>query len=282
MFQFLVILLSSFLSLQSLAQEFQSHYDIETAKARCTQSYDKSQKLYSNNFKWGYTLLEMEDKFYEIYDSGKRLNFHANYNKNEDAFYLYLNRSTLAPVKINEQFIESVTRQIEIAIAKGYSDFVFFPDMGHSHLYIPQEKWDTDYANFKGFAKNMPLLYEKMLADPEMKPLYHLTEQLQMLDHNNHPIEDDILKFKYWHRNFLGKNDTSHFHEIHRAPKDEKYNTVRKIKDHKLWSAGFAVSASEQGCFPYRDKDGNTRYFDISLHDPEFDPSQMSVEDFGR
>lgn len=256
-----------------------THFNLDEAKKRCQSNPDDSEKVYFNDFQWGYTLLEMEDKFHEIYDSGKRLSYHVQYRPETDKFYLQF-ESSLKPkrfLEIDANFIASVTRQIEVALEKGFADFVFFPDMGHSHLYFSKDHWDEHYAEFDKNHANQHKLYEKMFADPEMKPLYHLTEQLQMVDEDKVPLDDPILQYKYWNRNFLGKNDQSTHYEIHVAH-GASYNTVKNIENHEDWSAGFAVSASNKGCFPYRDKDGKTRYFDISLKDPEYDTSQNSGE----
>ena len=55
-------------------------------------------------------------------------------------------------------------------------------------------------------------------------------------------------------------------------------NTVCALEGYVNWSAGFAVSASRRGCFPYRDVEGRTRYFDISLYDPSCHPSTYLLD----
>lgn len=251
---------------------------MEVAKERCQSHYSESKEVYMNDFKWGVTLLEMSDKFEEIYSSGKRLYMHTNYDKDKKEFVTYLNRKDGLPVTLTENFIKSVTNHIEVAIANGFADYVFFPDMGHTHLYFPQSHWDSEYGNFDKSSKNQPNLYKKMLSDPKMKALYHLAEQLKMQDENKKVLKDKTLFFKYWHRNFVGMNDGTKNYQIEVAEEGALYNTVKNMDEHDSWSAGIAVSASEKGCFPYIDKDGNTRYFDIGLVDPRYDPNQNSGE----
>jgi hypothetical protein len=41
---------------------------------------------------------------------------------------------------------------------------------------------------------------------------------------------------------------------------------VTGLPGHRDWSAGFNISASQDGCFAYQHK-GQTIYFDLSLHD---------------
>ncbi len=253
-------------------------FNIEEAKIRCQTHFSQSPEIFAQDFSWGYTLLEMADKFEEIYDSGKRLFMHSQYDPQTDQFSIFFDGKKQLPVPITESFIKNVTLQIEVAIDKGYADYVFFPDMGHSHLYFPEDHWQAQYTGENEPPKPRSNLYKKMFADPKLRPLYHLTEQLKMQNEDKTLIEDEILIFKYWHRNFVGTNDGSGNYQIEVAPPEKLYNTVSSIEGHHSYSAGFAVSASKDGCFPYTDKDGVTRYFDIGLNDPRYDPSQTGGE----
>jgi hypothetical protein len=225
-----------------------------------------------NEFKWGFSLLEMENKFNEIYESGKRIQMHVNYDEDLDSFVLYYGSyENPSKLKITENFINSIRTQIETSIKNGFSDFVFFPDMGHSHLYFKNDYWQKNYIN-KFETKNIYKQYEAMFKDPELYVLYHLTEQLQMLDEDKKPI-NDLLEFKYLNRNFMARNDESDFFEIKHFDEPGKYNTVGEVEGFTRWGQGFSVSASKNGCFPYIDKNGETRYFDIGIADPRQDPN---------
>lgn len=250
----------------------QTYYNIQEAKQRCGTHYSNSQEVYFSDFSWGYSLQSMENKFEEIYESGKRIGYHSQYNEQEQSFYVFLKRSQVHPVKIDENFIFNVTRQIERAIENGYAEFPFFPDMGHTHLYFPIDHWNNVYEPMDSSPSVQYLRYEKMLSDKKMHPLYHLSEQLQVLNENADPI-NELLAFRYWNRNYLGTNDGSSQFSIHQAPPENSYNTVRNIDGNSRWGAGFIISASHLGCFPYKDKNGQRRYFDISLHDPGVDPN---------
>lgn len=279
MFKILVIL-TILAPAFSWAQGNQTGFNWEQAKIRCTTHYKDSPELFMGTFSWGYSLLEMEDKFNEVYDSGERIFLHAHYDRQEDHFFAWLDDKPDQAVKLTEAFVKSVTLQIETSLSRGYASFVFFPDMGHSHLYFPEEHWQKVYAKADTSPANRQQHYENMLADPAMRPLYHLTEQLQMMDENKDLIDDQILKFKYWNRNFLGYNNSTTDYSIEVAPKEEKYNTVKSIDGYHSWSAGFAISASKDGCFPYRDKNGQIRFFDIALKDPRYDPKTSGGWDF--
>ena len=246
-----------------------SAFSIKESKNRCAYNEFDRKKVYKKDFKLFYNQNDMDYAFNELYFSEKRLDYHAYYDMKYDSFYLqYTYDKFTIPVKITENFIKSVTFHIETALKHGYANFVFFPDMGHAHLYFRQDHWNDQYATVDFSYKNMAKMYEKMLADTSMQPLYHLSEGLKMLNNNNEVLDDPSLSFKYWNRNFLGKNNGTSEYAIHIVPDVTRYNTVCSLKGYTNWSAGFAVSASQLGCFPYRDREGRIRYFDISLYDP--------------
>ena len=142
---------------------------------------------------------------------------------------------------------------VETALREGYAHFVFFPDMGHAHLYFPADHWRKAYASAESILQSLEALYEKMLADP-------------------------VLRHKYWNRNLLCRNNGTDEHEVMVVADRSRYNTVCALEGYVNWSAGFAVSASRRGCFPYRDVEGRTRYFDISLYDPSCHPSTYLLD----
>ena len=251
-----------------------SAFNLEEAKQRCRTHHTQSKKLYRNTYHWGYSLEEMAATFAQIYIAENRLPYHADYNEEKQCFLLYYPTSKSArPLVATANFIKSVTLHIETAIEQGYASSVFFPDMGHAHLYSPLDHWRKEYAYFDDSFYDSAEFYEKVLADEHMRPLYHLSEQLQMIDDKGQVMNDALLRHKYWHRNFFARNNGTAEYEILLAPDEKRYNTVCSLKDHMNWSAGFVVSANARGCFPYRDNDGTTRYFDISIFDPGYDPA---------
>ena len=245
---------------------------MELARTRCLAHFSQSEELHYDEFIGSYTLPEMSDKFESIYESGKRLFMHANYEPEQEAFFLYMDPYMGAekprPVAITENFIKSVTLHIETALQEGFADFVFFPDMGHSHLYFPEEHWDNFYRPMDLSYKNKHNIYEKFLADPKMRALYHLGEKLRFHDQDREALKDSVLSFKYWNRNFVGQNDGTRTHSVPVIQNRKEYNTVRSLPDYHVYGQGYAISASHKGCFPYVDKDGKTRFFDIGFFDP--------------
>ncbi len=255
--------------------------DLEESKLRCLENHLESKEIYMNDFHWELTLLEMEDLFLSVYETGRRLPLHSHFDVETGEFLLFkVTSQGTKTLNMSPDFIANVASQIEVALEKGFADYVFFPDMGHAHLYFPANHWQAEYNQFNFSSANQHKLYAKMLSDTKMRPLYHLAEQLQLVDKKtNQVLEDDILNFKYWHRNFVGFNDGSENYDIYIAPPTQNFNTVTSIDEHQSWSAGFSVHANSKGCFAYKDKEGVKRYFDISLEDVKYDPKSQSAND---
>lgn len=249
-----------------------SGFDLEASKARCAPAPIDEPIVYNSDFRWSYTLEEMSQRFDEIYNSGKRLDARAYYDQHTDSFYLtFRHNEELLRVKIDENFIRSVTRHIEVALENKYAEHIFFPDMGHSHLYFEESHWNKDYANIPGPAQYNEH-YQKMLNDPMMRALYHTAEQLKMKEKDSAIFYSAHHEFRFWHRNPVGDNKSSDHLQIYTDPKHIA-NSVGELPGHHSWSSGYNISSSKNGCFSYI-KDGKILYFDISLYDLPMDPSK--------
>lgn len=231
--------------------------------ARCTPPAEDEEVLYSNDFHWNYTRDEMAARADEIYVSGKRLAERARFDEASSDLLLPMIDQWGGPVVLSRRLVENVTAHIEIALEKGYADHVFFPDMGHSHYFMPQALWDAEYAG--GPLDQISARYARMIDDPELLVLYHTAEQLQMLDENDQVLPDPGIAWRHQTRNVVGDNDGQGRIELLQNP-DSKANTARDYADHYYYGAGFNVSASEHGCFPYV-HDGELRWYDLSLSD---------------
>jgi len=234
-------------------------------EGRCSPQSDNEPILYTNDFKWYFTMPEMAAKYEEIYNSGKRLWRRAYFDPQSGEFILPYDRDRGGDVILSRRAIVSIRRHIENALKQGYVQFVFFPDMGHSHFFISEKIWKERYSQIP--ISNMNLIYQGLLADPNLKVLYHTAEQLHMLDENKKPINDHRIQWRFYTRNIVGDNEGMGALEIHFAvdPKNVA-NTFRDYPGHHYWSAGFNISASKDGCFPFK-VNGKTYYFDISLFD---------------
>jgi hypothetical protein len=233
---------------------------LDEAKRRCAKPLEGEPVVYSSDFKWGVTFAEMKQKFEEIYQTDKRLLNRAYYDPNQNSFVLPF-RGGPQVVKIGETFIRSVTRHIERGLQLKYMNFVFFPDMGHSHVHVPQKYYDEVLAPIKEFH----LLYEKMLNEPTVKFLYHTAEQLNMVGEDKMPLPDRFLQWRLYTRNLVGYNDGGNTIETLFEPESD-HNTARGEEGYRYWGGGFNIHASKNGCFAYKQAD-QTYYFDISLDD---------------
>jgi hypothetical protein len=234
---------------------------------RCGPPAEDEPILHANEFSWGYDREGMAARFDAIYASGMRLVDRAYYEEETGTFVLTTSEAWGKRVTMPKRLIENVSRHIGRALKLGYVDQVFFPDMGHSHFFIPDERWESDYASVP--VPQMADRYTRLLDDPDLLVLYHTAEQLQMLDENDQLLPDPWVQWRFFTRNLVGDNDGHTRLEILRDD-ESKANTARDYPGHHYFGAGFNISASENGCFPY-EQDGETRWFDLSLSDLPYD-----------
>jgi len=240
---------------------------------RCARPAEDEPILYSSDFIWDYSPETMASRFEEIYASDKRLKNRAYFDLERGGFVLPHLAAWGGDVVLPKRLIENVRRHIEKALSRGYAEFVFFPDMGHSHLFIPQEHWDERYAGVP--VAEMSARYSDLFADPELKVLYHTAEQLTMVDENEELLDDRHVRWRFFTRNPVGDNAYLSRMDLLHEPTHSR-NTSRKLEGHHYLSAGFNMSASKQGCFPFVHK-GVTMWFDISLKDLEPESSGGAV-----
>ncbi|MGE3263393.1 MAG: hypothetical protein AB7K68_16565 [Bacteriovoracia bacterium] len=237
------------------------------AGRRCEKPAKEEPVVYSNEFHWGQNRSDMQKNFEMIYESGKRLLGRAYYN---EASHGYEMSAPYGVVKVDPKFIASVTRHLEISLQRGYAEQIFFPDMGHSHFYIPEKEWPALAAE-----QSRSKLYEKLFALRSLKILYHTAEQLQVKpgERSEGPFpQDPVLLWRYFSRNvFADNNGGENVGILFRGP--QGYNSVGEVEGYNLYSAGFYVSASKDGCFPYSFK-GKTYYFDLAIEEMPYDNSK--------
>ena len=231
--------------------------------------------LYSNAFIWGYTPELMRERFDEVYASGVRLDGRAYWDPDREMFVLPHNENWGGEVVLSQRLIENVRRHIEQALALGYVDHIFFPDMGHSHFFIPLEHYQDTYAGWE--VARLSEMYTLMLDDPSLLVLYHTAEQLQAIDEDDNVLADRHIGWRFFTRNLVGDNDGQQLFLIRNL--EHSANTARNLDGHYYHGAGFSISATETGCFPYL-HDGTVHWFDLSLADLPRDPDE--VIDYGR
>lgn len=242
------------------------------ARPGCQKENANDPKLFSSDFHWGMSLDELVENFQKFYSSPKRLAKRGYWNPQQKSLILPFDSNRGGDVKITPRFARQIAQHIEAAYEKTYIDGVFFPDMGHSHLLIPQRIWDGYYSKFE--VKDFARQFKEMFEDPRIKIVYHTAEQLKTRDDQDNLTQDPRTLFRYQTRNLIGSNRGAVPLELGQAP-DSKYNTIGEVPGYYWWGAGFNLSANEKGCFSYR-KDGKEYFFDLSIYDLE--PENMSDE----
>lgn len=252
----LFILSLSFVSNSIYAKGEVDQNWLKQATARCAPS--NHDVLYRNEMKWKMSLSEASELYAKLYSSEKRLQHRFYYSASEKAFK---GKSPIsdAEVRIPIEFLFSLKRHVEEALRLEYAQWVFFPDMGHNHFFLPQKTYDA----ISGLPRAQML--EAMLGAPELKVLYHTFEQLRAKDDEGSLLPDSWTQWRYYTRNIIGDNQGLGALEIHKNLTGN-YNTVSDYEDFKYWGAGVNISANKDGCFAF-EHDGQVSYFDVSFYD---------------
>lgn len=232
----------------------------------CKRPDAGEQFVIQGDFHWNMSLEEIIAKEVEIRASGRRLKGRAFIGEGGRVVMpIEIYGKGERQVVLSDRFIESITKQVEKAFERGYVNALIFPDMGHSHLFIPKAFYESELSKLG--ASNFDILYQKVFDNPETKILYHTAEQLQMVDEDKMPINNRTLQWRFYTRNIVGDLAAQGSIDlIHEA--NSSHNTARNYKDdqYRYWGAGFNISTSKDGCFSY--KVGNqTYYYDLSFQD---------------
>jgi hypothetical protein len=251
------------------AKQLTNEDKIAIAKERCTPKTVEEGVLYNNAFKGFNRSIEDLDSMYpEIYNSVDRLVNRVGYFEDTQSF---VSKDTFTKTETQvvfpESLITAVTLQVENSLRLNYVKYVFFPDMGHTHLFIPQGYYETEMSQVRGFFPSL----EVALKAPGLKLLYHTAEQLEMIDDEKKVLADRYLQWRFYTRNPTG--DLRGNIEIlsDYDPEQGGHNTVRNLEGYKYYS-GFNISANKDGCFPFQDKTGAIQYFDLSAWDLPYQP----------
>ncbi len=203
---------------------------------------------------------KMTDKFKRLYEGEKRLWRRFYYDPEQKVI---LTPGYKRSVVVPNDFINSVKNHIEMALKRKYANFAFFPDMGHSHFFIPQKQWQDVYNKIP--VGDRDTYTETFMSDKQLRILYHTAEQLKLIDEEKNVLPEKFLQWRYYSRNIIGFNrGLADLMEVLLNPNLAGYNTVREYEDYKYWGAGFYLHANKNGCFEYKTADGETQYFDLS------------------
>lgn len=265
--QLKVILLGGVLSIISLAAKADDEW---MNLKNCLPGSNAHQQLYATDFKWGYTVDELLHKWHEVYEGPKRLAKRAYWDSNLQKIVLPYDQSRGGHVTISTPFIKGVKTTIEQALALKVIEGVFFPDMGHSHLLIPDQKYEKWNRRFE--INQMSQLYEAMFTDQDTLYVYHTAEQLKFLDDKQNVQPDEYSQFRHKTRNIIASHQANSSIRFGQNP-DSPANTLNGLSGFKWWGGGFNLSANQEGCFAYQ-MDGKTYYYDISLYDLSYPEGQ--------
>ncbi len=235
--------------------------DWDLVAQRCGPPAQDEPVVFADDFRWGYNLEDMSKRFEEMYASRKRLKDRAYYDQASGRFILPITETWGGEAELSTRLIQNLRMHIEKALARGYAEFIFFPDMGHSHFFIPQAHWDAEYRDMP--AAEYGKLYARLFADPQLKVLYHTAEQLEQLDEDDHLLPNRHMQWRFFTRNPVGDNDFAGRVDLLHEP-DSKANTARDYPGHHYFGGGFGFTATADGCFPYV-HNGTVMYFDISM-----------------
>lgn len=235
---------------------------------RCKPLSSEEQTLYSSDFRWGMDLVEMLQRWTAISQSPKRLGRRAYWDAEKKILKLPYESFRGGDIEVSETFIQTIARHIDQAFLKQYIDAVFFPDMGHSHLLIPQQLMTDIYSKYP--VPQMSSFYRDVFRDSRIKVLYHTAEQLQTLDEAGQVLKDPHIQWRHHSRNIAGSLTPSAELEVLQNPASNA-NTVSEVPGYFWWGAGFNLSAHKDGCFEYSQA-GHRFFFDLSMYDLEPDP----------
>lgn len=193
--------------------------------------------------------------FETIYDDPRRLR--GRFYKNDSGQILHRWRDT--EVVIPGEFVSRLTERIENALALQYADHLYYADLGHAHLLLPQT------VAPQALEREGDQLLRSALASLDLGFLFHTAELYKLragTAMNGELTSDPWLQWRYHSRNFFADARNPLLTVLFQPP--PQYNTVRAIEGYRAVTEVY-FSANKNGCFTYR-QNGRTYYFDISLN----------------
>ena len=233
---------------------------IQIAKTRCAPPQSSDPILYADVFKGQFTEDQMKELYDDVYRSPDRLINRVGFEFDGR----FVSRDLKDPkdfTVFNEEAIKGVIRQVEAVLKHDHARYIFFPDMGHSHFFIPLDYYESQMAGQSlGIKKAQTVAMEA----PGLKILYHVAEKLIMTNEDKTLINDMDVQWRFHTRNpTLDLKGNVQILKDHSTPGS---NTARNLEGYRYY-AGFNISANENGCFPFETPEGEVKYFDLSAWD---------------
>lgn len=262
----LVLIILQIVSVQqSLASNLTVDEKIEIAKNRCAPPTENEPVLYAETFSGDFTTEEMAELYEKVYKSDDRLLNRVGFHPDSKNFISIDKNDTETHTVFAEKAIKGVILQVEEILKRDYARHVFFPDLGHSHLYIPQDYFKESMRNVSTGPRHA---LELALKAPGLNMLYHTAEKLRVLDEDRQLLNERDLQWRFYVRNPTG-DLLGNIKVLKNFELDKGHNTVSGeafMPGYKYYF-GFNISANKDGCFPFETPKGKLMYFDLSAWD---------------
>jgi hypothetical protein len=232
---------------------------------RCTPANDRESGRYSSEREGAWPTALMPAEFERTYAESKRLSRRIFYAPEASEFLsgedyargLPSGSASPMPPRIPKRFLMNMVRHIEAAISAGYAQWVMWEDMGHGHIFIPQDL-ATECSQLSAGAR-----IERILSDERTLVLYHTAEEIDLRPGANNP-PDPAVRFRLENRNVVGDNHEGAIF-IRQNWEGPSTNTVRQIPGYvEITDMLLILQAHRDGCFTYRDGSRQLR-FDVRL-----------------
>ncbi len=177
----------------------------------------------------------LKRRYEKLINGPKRLRRRMSYDGKN--FYI---PSTEGSIKITKDFLNKLAHQVEMAIEIKSAELIYYPDMGHAHLYMPEG--------------NELMSLEEALSSPDLVTLFHTAEQLMMKDGRMPRDSKDYRQLRYRTRNLIGHFDDTGALEMVYAFGNKAFNTIHDIPTvlkHKRKYSTLYFSAHPHGCLTF-------------------------------
>jgi hypothetical protein len=211
-------------------------YDFNEYKEETTITYYASREV-------------LRERYKELTSGPKRLKKRLYYDGQD-----FLLPTQIGSIKVTKDFLNKIAHQVEMALEIKSAELIFYPDMGHAHLYLPQDLTTSSL--------------EDALRSPDLVSLFHTAEQLMMKDGKAPRDSKNYRQLRYRTRNLVGHFDNSGALEMVYAFENKSFNTIHNIAaliNHKRKFSTLYFSAHPEGCVTFNFQ-GKKIGLDLSLY----------------
>lgn len=229
--------------------------------SRCLRETSEEPFIYRNQLnEWELTPENMAHKYEQFYSAPHRLKYRFFKQNGQTIAPITDNNSNLTFAEVPSSFVETIKGNIIEALNKKYARHVFFPDLGHAHIWIEEKSRTTEDSA----ALKLPeaKAYSAFLQSKALRLLYHTAEQLSAppLATFRGQVSDKENKDYLWrllNRHLLGGPVGSKL-EVFLDDSEARKNGYNSVL------SAVYISANKNGCFSFMDGEKETR-FDLSF-----------------